>query len=91
MMYRQIDNADLKQNIRDGLLKKVTNADIVFVMEQWMKDALEKMLETSCYNDKIIVLDILDVYSRESNPSELERVLIERVTPHLDAHDEAGE
>jgi predicted protein tyrosine phosphatase len=63
-----------------ALEKKICQSDIVFVMEQWMKDVLERL--TGFSTDKIVVLGIEDRYMYGS--TELDDVLKEKITPCLE-------
>jgi predicted protein tyrosine phosphatase len=62
-----------------SLQKKVKENDLIFVMEQYMKDRLEKLIGFT--SDKIIVLGIEDKY-RYGDPV-LDELLIEKITPYL--------
>ena len=63
------------------LEKTIDEADLVFVMESWMKEMIEMMLKHSF--EKIIVLGIEDHYVLDEKMPELEKILMEKITPYL--------
>jgi predicted protein tyrosine phosphatase len=65
-----------------ALYKKIFGSDLVFVMEDWMKLFLLKLLKVTPEKD-IIVLNIEDIYVRDDRQAELEKILIEKITPHI--------
>jgi len=70
---------DKPEYVMIALQKKLDSAEYIFVMEKYMKDALESLIGHP--SDKIVVLGIEDKYVYESQ--ELETILLEKITPYV--------
>ena len=77
--YYHEGHNDKPEYVMIALQKKLDSAEYVFVMEKYMKDALESLIGHS--SDKIVVLGIEDKYVYESQ--ELEAILLEKISPYL--------
>jgi len=72
---------DMPNREREHLEMKIATSDYIFVMEQWMKDKLESLMDHPIAN--AFVLGIEDIYSHDLDTTALDKVLIEKVMPFL--------
>jgi len=91
-MFRERSDLEVKSagtsllsTLRTRLSRDLVNwADVIFVMEDRHADYIAEKLGMPGAMEKVVVLDIPDRYRK--NDPELQRLLRERVTPHLNVH-----